>query len=227
MACDRCDGDGMVMRMRYKPVQEYCPVCKGSGDAEKPNVIVPALTMTQPWAQFVAVGEKYVETRPWSTGYRGPLAIHSAKSWPEKDRQWCFNEVIPRAICMKTGRTNLSHFDRGSVIAIVRLHACVPTSRVYTLGRRGIEYDPETDALYIDHQERALGNFVPKRWAWLLTDRYELPEAIPARGMLGLWDWSAPHRLSEMIDGRCDEDDPPGQTAESEIEVTRGIHELV
>ena len=39
-----------------------------------------ALTMTQPWATLVALGENTIETRSWSTSYRGPLAIHSARA---------------------------------------------------------------------------------------------------------------------------------------------------
>lgn len=37
-----------------------------------------ALTLWQPWASLVALGVKTVETRSWSTPYRGPLAIHAA-----------------------------------------------------------------------------------------------------------------------------------------------------
>lgn len=39
-----------------------------------------ALTLHQPFAHLVATGAKTVETRSWKTGYRGPLAIHAAKS---------------------------------------------------------------------------------------------------------------------------------------------------
>ena len=38
-----------------------------------------ALTLWQPWASLVALGVKTIETRSWSTTYRGPLAIHAAK----------------------------------------------------------------------------------------------------------------------------------------------------
>lgn len=38
----------------------------------------PALTLWQPWASLVAAGVKTVETRHWSTKYRGPLIIHAA-----------------------------------------------------------------------------------------------------------------------------------------------------
>ena len=34
---------------------------------------VKALTLTQPWATLVAIGAKRIETRSWSTRYRGPL----------------------------------------------------------------------------------------------------------------------------------------------------------
>lgn len=37
-----------------------------------------ALTLWQPWASLVALGEKKIETRTWSTTYRGTLAIHAS-----------------------------------------------------------------------------------------------------------------------------------------------------
>ncbi|WP_020578906.1 ASCH domain-containing protein [Actinopolymorpha alba] len=37
-----------------------------------------ALTVRQPWAWALIHGGKNVENRTWSTGYRGPLAIHAA-----------------------------------------------------------------------------------------------------------------------------------------------------
>jgi len=36
-----------------------------------------AITLWQPWASLIALGEKTIETRSWSTKYRGPLAIHA------------------------------------------------------------------------------------------------------------------------------------------------------
>ncbi|MHB1773386.1 MAG: ASCH domain-containing protein [Acidimicrobiales bacterium] len=37
-----------------------------------------ALSLHQPWASLIAIGVKKVETRHWTTSYRGPLAIHAA-----------------------------------------------------------------------------------------------------------------------------------------------------
>lgn len=40
------------------------------------------LTIRQPWASLIAAGVKTVETRSWSTSYRGPLLIHAGKHRP-------------------------------------------------------------------------------------------------------------------------------------------------
>jgi hypothetical protein len=42
------------------------------------------LSLWQPWASLVALGVKTIETRSWSTKYRGPLAIHAAARKPTK-----------------------------------------------------------------------------------------------------------------------------------------------
>lgn len=42
------------------------------------------LTLHQPWASLVALGIKTIETRSWSTKYRGPLAIHAAGRSPDR-----------------------------------------------------------------------------------------------------------------------------------------------
>ncbi len=38
-----------------------------------------ALSIKQPWANKIALGEKTIETRTWQTKYRGPLLIVSSK----------------------------------------------------------------------------------------------------------------------------------------------------
>lgn len=43
------------------------------------------LTIRQPWASLIAAGVKTIETRSWSTRYRGPLAIHAAEATPSVD----------------------------------------------------------------------------------------------------------------------------------------------
>jgi hypothetical protein len=38
-----------------------------------------ALSVKQPWANMIAKGEKTIETRPWSTDYRGEILIVSSR----------------------------------------------------------------------------------------------------------------------------------------------------
>lgn len=56
-----------------------------------------ALTLWQPWASLIALGIKRIETRSWSTNYRGPLAIHAAKRPPgvEMLEDGRAGEIIP------------------------------------------------------------------------------------------------------------------------------------
>lgn len=42
-----------------------------------------AITLWQPWASLVALGVKTIETRSWSTSYRGQLFIHAAAREPD------------------------------------------------------------------------------------------------------------------------------------------------
>lgn len=46
-----------------------------------------ALTVCQPYAHLIAVGEKAIENRTWATNFRGQLAIHAGKSraWLDDD----------------------------------------------------------------------------------------------------------------------------------------------
>lgn len=41
--------------------------------------MMKALSVKQPWANFIASGRKTIETRTWTTRYRGPLLIVSSK----------------------------------------------------------------------------------------------------------------------------------------------------
>jgi len=40
-----------------------------------------------------------------------------------------------------------------------------------------------------DEPELSFGDYTPGRYAWILADVKLLPEPVPARGALGLWEW--------------------------------------
>ncbi len=132
-----------------------------------------ALTLTQPWASLVAIGAKRIETRSWSTSYRGPLAIHAAKGFPRDAQE------LSRCIRLSVLFGPHYEYPRGAVIATCRLVACVRTEEL--LSRPAYAAD-------MTEQEEMFGNYDPGRWGWMLADiKGVAPE--PAKGALGLWEW--------------------------------------
>ena len=140
-----------------------------------------ALSLTQPWASLVALGEKRVETRSWATKYTGPLAIHAAKGFPKWARETCMEEpfysVLAKQLAIPSQRYGMVSEDlpRGAVLCIVKLMGCRRTEDVrYQL--------PE--------QELAFGDYAPGRFAWFL-EFVEIVSELPlVCGHLGLWEWS-------------------------------------
>ena len=130
-----------------------------------------AITLTQPWATLVAIGAKQYETRSWSTNYRGPLAIHAAKGFPKWARELCWTNPFFGAL--QEHNLNEHNLPLGAVVAVVFLGGILHTE----------------DAWNIGDQERAFGDYSPKRYAWLFGSyqRFNVPQ--PAKGALGLWEW--------------------------------------
>lgn len=79
----------------------------------KGDAILKAISILQPRASLIACGAKKIETRGWSTSYRGPIAIHAGKKFDydayNKLRYW----IKPLE---KFG--DLTEYPAGAVIAI-------------------------------------------------------------------------------------------------------------
>jgi hypothetical protein len=59
-----------------------------------------ALSLHQPWASLIGLGVKTIETRSWSTKYRGPLAVHASLRRPpytHLDHWTCLNTITDPA----------------------------------------------------------------------------------------------------------------------------------
>ncbi len=128
-----------------------------------------ALTLTQPWASLVALGHKQIETRSWSTNYRGALYIHAAKGFPRWARDFAGEA--------QAGGRLPAELPLGVLVATARLVDVRPTD------------DP---ALELSSLERRFGDYHPGRFAWLLEDIEPLAEPIPWRGALGLFNVQLP-----------------------------------
>ncbi|MEP7064549.1 MAG: ASCH domain-containing protein [Gemmatimonadota bacterium] len=141
-----------------------------------------ALTMTQPWATLVALGENTIETRSWSTRYRGALAIHTATAFPRSARELC-NEEPYRSVLARGGFTSSDALPRGSVIALARLDDVITFTRTSLRETRA----RSARGLLPEH-EADFGDFSPGRFGFVLSHVQRLSTPIAATGMLGLWD---------------------------------------
>jgi activating signal cointegrator 1 len=131
-----------------------------------------ALTLTQPWATLVAIGAKRIETRSWSTNYRGPLLIHAAKSFPRDCQDLCFEPSFRKAL-LSIPCPFPRELPRGVIVARCKLVDCVPT--------KDVPYHK------LDLAEQDFGNYDDGRFAFYLKEIVPV-EPIVIRGMLGLWE---------------------------------------
>lgn len=151
-----------------------------------------ALSLWQPWASAIASGAKTIETRSWSTDYRGPLAIHAAKRCVKAELAVLLEDPVWRgALAAGESETTdylLSTLPFGAIVATCRLVECFPTAAFAPelLGelqgrpRRAGEV-PNT------WTERDLGDFSAGRFGWVLRDIRPLEQPLPCRGQRGLF----------------------------------------
>ena len=149
-----------------------------------------ALTLWQPWATLVAMGQKCVETRCWSTKYRGELAIHAAAKMPPKwlgasSRTDPFRDELADVFGVRRDRDDRcgKHVDDilrglplGKVVCVVRL--------------ADIDEIDELTRYAVGARDLVFGNYEDGRYAWWLelVEVFEPP--IPAKGNRLLWNWN-------------------------------------
>lgn len=120
-----------------------------------------AISLWQPWASAMPLGLKAIETRHWSTRYRGLLVIHAAKRWTRDEREFAEMQGLTLPLPL------------GALVAIGRLVDIQPTEKL--IGT-------------ISSVESEWGNYGPGRFGWIFEDIHPLPEPIPYRGAQGFFD---------------------------------------
>lgn len=122
------------------------------------------LSIQNPWASLILAGHKDIETRTWSTNYRGPLYIHFT---PDKSHNpnLIYQHKIFRVPSLDTGYihgvamlTHIKHYQTGGQ--------------------------------FFDDRERHRCNWHPDKlpiYGWILKDARLLEEPILAKGKLGIW----------------------------------------
>lgn len=132
-----------------------------------------ALSLLQPWATLVVTGVKKIETRSWSTAYRGELLIHASKG------------KRGRLLTREPPFTNyISSFEQlpfGAIIGTVILEKIMP-----------VELFHLSDAVFnrLTLEEKAFGDYSHGRYGWVLSEPVVFTKPIPAKGSLVLWEYN-------------------------------------
>jgi len=131
------------------------------------------LTLWQPWAGLMAAGLKTIETRSWSTKFRGPIAIHAAKRAVDLRTVAAFGDLVDRidtGLWQQCHATKASFRALGAIVAVGNLVDVVPT----------------TSLIDLSDLEAGLGDYSRGRFGWVFEDIVALPEPISFRGGQGL-----------------------------------------
>lgn len=117
-----------------------------------------ALTICQPYAHLIVIGEKRVENRLWHTRYRGPLAIHAGKSL-----EWMGGEKPPPDMAF------------GAIVGIADIVDCIDIFEIQ-IGN----YD-EKYPWIADHKH------VHGPWCFVLENVRHINVPVPWKGAQGFW----------------------------------------
>ncbi len=130
------------------------------------------LTLWQPWATLMAIEAKRIETRSWGTKYRGPLAIHAAKTTKYLVNELLFKSPFYEALTGEGFNMKENDFPFGSIIAIVDLVACCRVTGAY------LPICPEF----------SFGDYRLGRYMWMTENARQLREPVPWKGRQGLFE---------------------------------------
>ncbi len=127
------------------------------------------ISLLQPWASLVVMGHKTIETRSWSTAYRGQLLIHASKG--TAGLVFCNEPVFKKYL-------NNIQLPTGAIIGEVTLHNIVQITDLSM-------DDEKLNELTLE--EKVFGDYTIGRYAWILKNALPIDPPVPARGLPGLW----------------------------------------
>lgn len=128
------------------------------------------VSLWQPWASFIAIGAKTVETRSWPApqsiiGTR--VGIHAAKTLKGIDLARSNPDLWERYV--ELYRRSLDEpglLPFGAIVATAVIEACVPVERLI----------PDL-----------FGDYSPGRYGWVLSGIEKLAAPVPAKGRQGIF----------------------------------------
>jgi hypothetical protein len=130
-----------------------------------------AISLWQPWASLMEVGAKTIETRSWSTKYRGELAICASKRagyFPEDHWGAYQSALMPHY--GRDGVVSATFLPSGKVLGVVDLVEIFSTN----------EWAPQVS-------EFPFGDYSENRFGWITKNLRRLKSPAPVIGRQGLF----------------------------------------
>lgn len=152
------------------------------------------ISLWQPHASLIAIGEKTHETRSWYTPYTGPIAIHASKTQvpvKELNNQIAILKAKPHLFPEDSGFTRAAY----DAFKLWKEREGLETYNLSQLPLGAIVCTAELTGVYQAHllhmsltgRAKHFGDFGHGRWAWRLENVRMLKEPMPYRGQQGLW----------------------------------------
>ena len=126
-----------------------------------------AITISQPFADLIATGQKWVENRTWPTPYRGPLAIHAGSG----------KQYLTTA--------ELAGYVTGAIVATCDLVACVELDSIRANTRADCH---QLEVSGISREQLLAHEHAEGPWCWVLSEVRPVAEPVPIKGQQKLWD---------------------------------------
>lgn len=138
------------------------------------------LSVRQPHAHLLRYSNlKRYETREWKTDYRGQIGIHASRWRPTRADIERIREAAG-GLSLETLPEDPEAYTYGAVIAVGHLVDVHPITPVLSAEQNPVEL---------------AAGFWERPYAWEISDRRVLAEAVPMLGRTKLWNWEPDQAL--------------------------------
>lgn len=168
-------------------------MCKPNNHSNDSQEFVYALSLWQPWASLLTLGEKQFETRHWPIQQKSlprTTVIHAAGRWSRAQRELCEQDPFIRASLVKQAVTLAENVNSGKHylphINFMLDDVAISLPLGCLIGLGDFVNCWPTDGAKVSRKEAAMGNYATGRFAWCFKNP-QLITPVPQHGRQRWW----------------------------------------
>jgi activating signal cointegrator 1 len=154
------------------------------------------ISLLQPFAQLLVQGFKQVETRSWSTKYRGPVFIHASGELNKKMKNFGGISSYDIAVSNEHFRKYIPNPNK---MVFGRIIGMVSIDEVFKVG---MIPPPDPFISKLTLEELAFGNYELGRYMWFCSNAREFKRPILVKGTQGLRDYNNTTHCAHCDNGK-------------------------